>query len=214
MSIVDSSAEAMETNFLHSTIQAFGSQWIYTFLMSPWDGIRSTIMADPVPNLVTQSGDARQSTLLPVEHHVAFLLGQGLTVNQISARLSRRVGKSHSQVRRWIKERLKNSQEFRDLVWDASLLQIEEQAGAVQRGLLNQARKGRVDAARLLYELNGRHNPKAEGLGIQAVQIVVGGEIPRPISVEVPETRRELNGQRLEEDETVVELTTEVEDEE
>lgn len=170
-------------------------------------------MAVPVPNPVTENGDARQAATIPVERHVAYLLGQGLTVNQIAARLSRKVGKSHSQVRRWIKERLQNSQEFRDLVWDSSLLQIEEASGAVQRGLLNQAKKGRVDAARLLYELNGRHNPKADGLGIQAVQIVVGGDIPRPAEIVPTENRLQLNGQRLQEENTVVELEAEVEDE-
>jgi hypothetical protein len=46
------------------------------------------------------------------------------------------------------------------------------------RGIARKAKAGRVDAARLAFELNGRHAPHTE-IQPAAINIVLGG-VPRP----------------------------------
>jgi len=71
------------------------------------------------------------------------------------------------------------SQWFRDLVYDYSVAKLDSDVPQILRGMSRRARK-RVDAARLVLEVTGRHNPKGEAGAPAVVQINFGGALPRP----------------------------------
>lgn len=52
-------------------------------------------------------------------------------------------------------------QAFRDLVYQNSLVEVDMKLPGILKGMASKARH-RVDAARLVLELTGRHNPKGE----------------------------------------------------
>jgi len=60
---------------------------------------------------------------------------------------------------------------------------LDLESPAILRGVARKARQGRVDAARLALELNGRHSPHTD-ITPAKVNIVFGG-IPRPQDVQV-----------------------------
>jgi hypothetical protein len=70
------------------------------------------------------------------------------------------------------------SQIFRDYLWQLGLMRVDMRTGAILDGITAKAVRGRVDAARLLLEVTGRHNPKGE---VQPTQIVIAfSGVPRP----------------------------------
>lgn len=77
------------------------------------------------------------------------------------------------KVRSWLK-----TQKFRDLLWEETVMRVDMAAPGIIGGLISKAQAGRVDAARLLFELNGRHSPNTEVTPSQ-VNIILDG-VPRP----------------------------------
>jgi len=71
---------------------------------------------------------------------------------------------------------------FRDLIWDASVVELDLAGPAILRGITQKAKRGRVDAAKLALAITGRHNERASDIPAQ-VTINLGG-VPRPAAIE------------------------------
>lgn len=120
----------------------------------------------------------------PIQWLVVQGYSQGASVGAIARRYAhhlipheqnedQRLKKARSKVRKWIR-----TQKFRDAIWSQSVVELDLESPAIHRGLARKAKAGRVDAARLVFELNGRHSPHTE-VQPAAINIVLGG-IPRP----------------------------------
>lgn len=118
---------------------------------------------------------------------MAKLYGQGFTRKQISRALldylaggdwqdrpeEQRLRKARNTL-----TRLERRQDFRDLVWDQAVVDLDMSTPQILAGVKNKAKRGRVDAARLALEVTGRHNPKGDGAPPQVVVAING--VPRP----------------------------------
>jgi len=86
------------------------------------------------------------------------------------------------QVRAKLK-RWEAKQEFRDMVWDLAVIELDMSTPAILRGIARSAKRGRVDAAKLALEVTGRHVTKGENV---APNIVIAfNDIPRPLRTPV-----------------------------
>jgi hypothetical protein len=86
---------------------------------------------------------------------------------------SKRLQKARQRIRRWL-----GTQKYRDLLWEETMIGLDIDSPQIVRGIARKAKAGRVDAARLALELNGRHAPQAE---VTPAQINIQfGNIPRP----------------------------------
>jgi len=85
----------------------------------------------------------------------------------------KRLKKSRTKLRLWLR-----TQKMRDAVWNAAIVNADLEAPAIVNGVIRKAKAGRVDAARLALELNGRHAPHTE-VQPAAINIVFAG-VPRP----------------------------------
>jgi len=86
------------------------------------------------------------------------------------------------------KKRLRSWEEtqwFRDAVYEATMAKTDMAIPSIMAGVRSRAKRGRVDAARLVLEVTGRHNPRGETAGPAVVQINFGGAIPRPSNRQV-----------------------------
>jgi len=81
-----------------------------------------------------------------------------------------------AQIIRW-----EDTQWFRDAVYDQSMAKLDVDSAKIMRAVSNRAQRGRVDAARLAFELTGRHNPRGEQAAAAIVQINLQSPIPRPV---------------------------------
>lgn len=91
---------------------------------------------------------------------------------------TRRLKKARTRLRAWMR-----TQKFRDLLWEETMVGLDIDSPLIVKGIARKAKAGRVDAARLAFELNGRHAPHTE---VQPAQVnIVLGDIPRPTR-EVP----------------------------
>jgi hypothetical protein len=81
---------------------------------------------------------------------------------------------ARKKIRNW-----EESQWFRDAVYDQSVMRLDADVPQILRGMSRRAKR-RVDAARLVLEVTGRHNPKGEAGTPAVVQINFGGTLPRP----------------------------------
>ena len=71
----------------------------------------------------------------------------------------------------------KNQTKFRDVIYEAALQKLDLELPAVLEGMSKKART-RVDAARLVLEVTGRHNPRGDA---QPPNITVQiANLPRP----------------------------------
>lgn len=89
------------------------------------------------------------------------------------ANRDKRLKKARTRIRHWMA-----SQKMRDLMWEETMVGLDMDSPLIVRGISRKAKAGRVDAARLALELNGRHAPQTEvtpaSINIQF------GDIPRP----------------------------------
>lgn len=123
--------------------------------------------------------------LTPVQMAAATMMGQGLKTPEIARRLvdyiiqnsrgtkASRLKQARSRVRKWAR-----SQEFRDVVWNISVAQLDLETPQILRGVAKKAKAGRVDAARLTLEVTNRHNPKGDAVPTQIAVVFEG--VPRP----------------------------------
>lgn len=91
---------------------------------------------------------------------------------------------------------------WRDLVYDAAIELVDADLPTVLKGMRSRARR-RVDAARLMLEVSGRHNPRGEAATPAVIQINLAGAVPRPENRQLdgPEV---IEGEVEEEDEDAI----------
>ena len=93
---------------------------------------------------------------------------------------------ARSSMRRRLKQ-WEETQWFRDAVYEYAMIKTEMAIPAIMEGVRSRARRGRVDAARLVLEVTGRHNPRGEQAAPAVVQINFGGAVPRPATRQLEE---------------------------
>jgi hypothetical protein len=133
---------------------------------------------------------AHKEAISEVQLTAARLYGQGFERRQIAKILMVHLA---SPIRtdgrtRTTKERLRRAtrrlrewerkQEFRDLIWNHAVVQLDMSSPQILSGVSQKAKRGRVDAARLALEVTGRHNPK--GLDKPTDINLTITNIPRP----------------------------------
>jgi hypothetical protein len=84
-----------------------------------------------------------------------------------------KLSQAYQKLRRW-----ERAQEFRDLVFQHAVVQLDMETPAILVGLSKRAKRGRVDAARLALEITGRHT-KEDQSSVTNVTINLAN-VPRP----------------------------------
>jgi hypothetical protein len=84
-----------------------------------------------------------------------------------------RLKKARQRIRAWL-----STAKMRDAVYAEAQILLDLESPAIMRGVARKAKAGRVDAARLAFELNGRHSPHTD-VQPAAINIVFAG-VPRP----------------------------------
>jgi hypothetical protein len=121
----------------------------------------------------------------------AKLYGRGFSRPQIARQMAQyliptadgmaeeyRLKRARMKLKSW-----ENQQSFRDLIWQHGLIKTDLRSGEILNGLVQKAKRGRVDAAKLALELTGRYTPKGDQQPTQ-VAIILGG-IQRPRTAEL-----------------------------
>jgi len=93
---------------------------------------------------------------------------------------------------RWEKSKL-----FRDIVWETALQKVDLRTPAIVDGVVAQAERGRVDAAKFALSLLGRYSEDKTSIAV-AVKIDLNNGVPRPM----PQTKHvdvEIEDAELEE---------------
>jgi hypothetical protein len=116
----------------------------------------------------------------------AKLYGQGLKRSQIARVMKNlltsntnprtdeeRLQSARGKLRRW-----EQSPRFRDLIYQYAVVKTDLALPSVLDGVTRKARRGRVDAAKLLLEITGRHSSR-DGQGDTNVTVQIAN-IPRP----------------------------------
>jgi hypothetical protein len=164
---------------------------------------------EPIGPKKTDLPSVPEAKLTPIQVMAAQLLGRGYSRAQVAERLvdyiitksrrdrSTRLRMCRNRIRKWEK-----TQDFRDALWDTAVIQLDLDSPAILAGISRKARAGRVDAAKLAFEVTGRHDPKGDH-GLTHVEVSFNG-IPRPERDHRERRTAEIND-RLEEDEDVVE---------
>lgn len=141
-----------------------------------------------------------------VFEHAAKLYGQGyarsrvarimvnhLVPNGRDRPLEQRLSQARAKLRRW-----EHKESFRDLIYHKAVVDLDLDSPKILKGLSKKAQRGRVDAARLAFELTGRHNPKGDQVPAQVVVAING--IPRPIRHTETREVLEIEGEVTDED--------------
>ena len=132
-----------------------------------------------------------------VQKAAAELYGRGYSRPQIARALQKhlvgpQVGRNMEQRLQRCRQKLKKwetRQHFRDMVYATAVIELDMSTPAILRGIAKKGKGGRVDAARLVLELTGRHNPKGEQAAPNV--LIAIGDIPRPV---IPEGGRSVLG--------------------
>lgn len=106
------------------------------------------------------------------------------------------VSKYRKRLRAW-----EETQWFRDAVYDYAVQKLDMAVPKIFNGLANRARRGRVDASRLVLEVTGRHNPRGEAQTPAVIQISFGGALPRPDNRPQLDSADSVDGEVVAEDE-------------
>lgn len=161
--------------------------------------------AEPAPNQSLEASPPVPERDLVFEH-AAKLYGQGwarakiarIMVNHLvpagkDRPLEQRLSQARAKLRRW-----EHTQKFRDLVYHKAVVDLDLDSPKILKGLSKKAQRGRVDAARLAFELTGRHNPKGDQTPTQVVVAING--VPRPARHTEPREVLEVEGEVVDED--------------
>lgn len=143
----------------------------------------------PVPKKESESTalvDPRPPTE-EVKQAAARLYGQGykrpqiakiLLAHLITDEMKTRPPDQQSRAARGVLVRWERTPSFRDLIWGQALVKLDLETPAMMAGVMKKAKRGRVDAAKLILAVTGRHSDKQE-VGPTAVTVVFSG-VPRP----------------------------------
>jgi hypothetical protein len=118
----------------------------------------------------------------------ARLYGRGFRRSQIARALlevlnppntkartdEQKMSSARGKLKRW-----ERNQEFRDLVYQHAIVDLDMSTPGILVGLAKRAKRGRVDAARLALELTGRHSRDAQAQGPAQVTVNLIG-VSRP----------------------------------
>lgn len=104
---------------------------------------------------------------------IARLMLNHLVPNGLDRPEEQRLSQARTKLRNW-----EMQESFRDIVWSLGLAKLDLQAPQILDGLAKKAKRGRVDAARLAFEVTGRHNPKGDSAPAQIIVAIEG--VPRP----------------------------------
>jgi DMSO/TMAO reductase YedYZ molybdopterin-dependent catalytic subunit len=88
--------------------------------------------------------------------------------------MEQRLATARTKLRKW-----EMSVPFLDMIWELSLQKTQMELPQILNGVSRKAKMGRVDAARLILEVTGRHNPKGDVVAPNVV-IQFGNDVPRP----------------------------------
>jgi hypothetical protein len=133
---------------------------------------------------VVPNPSSRSNELTTIQVTVGQLFARGVPVGQIARIIhqqliphepdeNKRLKKTRSRIRKWL-----GTTKMRDFIWAEAQILIDLESPAIMRGIAKKAKAGRIDAARLAFELNGRHSPHTE-VQPAAINIIFGG-VPRP----------------------------------
>lgn len=122
--------------------------------------------------------------ITPLQLLVAQWFARGVGPSQIARRMQHqlvpheaddklRMKKAKKRVRTWL-----STAKMRDAVYAEAQILLDLESPAIMRGVAKKAKAGRVDAARLAFELNGRHSPHTD-VQPASINIVFAG-VPRP----------------------------------
>jgi hypothetical protein len=140
-------------------------------------------MAVPADLEPQSSSTAKRRVISTVEHLAIRLYASGKTRKQVAEILKSHLspgktrGGAIKKLRMW-----EETQWFRDAVYDYTMQDMDMAIPQVMRGVAKRAKAGRTDAARLVLEVTGRHNPRGESAAPAVVQINLGGQLPRPLN--------------------------------
>jgi|SRR6516164_1648739 len=128
------------------------------------------------PDRLQEKSDPNQPFTVQMEWNevretAARLYGRGFKRSQIARALmdhlypvdgkartvEQKLTSCNHKLRRW-----EYSQEFRDLVYQYAVVDLDMSSPQILTGLAKRAKRGRVDAARLALELTGRHSKDQE----------------------------------------------------
>jgi hypothetical protein len=89
--------------------------------------------------------------------------------------------------------RFEQEQEFRDLIWKHAVVKLDLETPAILKGVASQAKRGRVDAAKLALAVADRYSDKSE----QPHEVTIHlAELPRPTS-STTDKDSELSGREI-----------------
>lgn len=138
-----------------------------------------------------------------LQERAAELYGQGYRRSQIARVLANyirpdlkgqaQLKAARSRLRRW-----EATAKFRDMVYQRAVVDIDMSTPAILQGVTRKAIDGRVDAARFLLEVSGRHDPKGDQIPTQVV--LAFGNIPRPALPQTVEADEIIDGEVVGED--------------
>ena len=140
------------------------------------------------PHISVVDKPSNQKTeITPLQLLVARTYARGMSIPDIAHRYAhaivphepnrdRQLKKCRQRIRKWF-----STEKMRNIIWSEAQVLLDLESPAILRGVARKARAGRVDAARLALELNGRHSPHTD-ITPAKVNIVFGG-IPRPHDV-------------------------------
>src|SRR5262245_7053636 len=135
-------------------------------------------------SLPQQRGAKRELT--PFQTFVVKQMARGMSRNSLARLLAPKIhpNMDRSLAERTLRRKIRNIEEcqwFRDLLYESAIEVTDRDIPLVLQGIRRKARMGRVDAARLVLEVTGRHNPRGEQSAPTVVQINFGGDLPRPV---------------------------------
>jgi ribosomal protein L13E len=104
---------------------------------------------------------------------IAKAMVDALSPTTVGKPMDFRLGRASRKLKAW-----ERNQKFRDYVYQEAVTKVDMQVPLVLDGVVQRAIRGRVDAARLILEITGRHNPKGEQAAPTVVVAIDG--ISRP----------------------------------
>lgn len=105
-----------------------------------------------------------------------------------------RLRRARNRCRAWEME-----QWFRDRVYELVTKNIDLEIPGIMDGVVKQAKKGRVDAAKFSMEIAGRYSPKGDE-SVGNVTVVFGGGLPRPQRGGIPDGDIAIEGEVIDEE--------------
>lgn len=145
--------------------------------------ILSMVMAS-LPVLHSQSSLTNFETLSPVEQRAVEMIADGHNHRE----LAKKLGKGDPAKTKYWRQR------FRDLNWAVIAIastdaQITASAGIVpvMDAVVKRAKRGRIDAAKVVFEVTGFHNPRVQHEHSGEIEVKITG-LNRPSTVETQDS--------------------------